>query len=311
MGVFVRRMWAMQISSPFFFTPKKTWGYKKEVSLINKSFGQDITYFEKDKDLKKYQCDFLPLFEKSIEGIDISNLSGIDINVHTKQKSKEKPFSTIMSQAFLPEHREKPLLITCQRGTQVIHLVGGVHITRINWMKMLPERVFAEADTFATEDYDTFANILLQSNPISLFLTAMSYGMELTSLDMLFSFEEELSKRWAPFSRPNMQIIGLEDRQKCLQHFKGITDYSETAFKNLVLDRFLAKEVMQYRNAQMCAKLLSMFENKQSQNIIAAVGKAHLPEMMQLLQNKGFEVVHQQVIGLECKAELPLEQLSR
>ncbi len=220
----------------------------------------------------------------------------------------EKPvYKSAMLKRDLENNDDKPILITLSRqvdgAVQTINLVGGVHIMQSNWIEQIPSDLFRNSYCLAFEiDIPEYYD---QRQLHS--LAKDFYDMNIDESAVLYGFEDEIKKRFTSLHEGlDPIVIGLENRQQIAEHFNclGKLDLHlnpEVLFE-FAIRAYGLKSVNLYRDDIMVKSLLSKIETHPT--FLAAVGKMHLPQMTQMLIEKGFSVTNEEIFDKQAEEKL-------
>lgn len=209
------------------------------------------------------------------------------------KSDQEIYLSDTLREALTHKDSENLLVVTLSRNNegkeQTIYLLGGQHITQSNPVAHVDDCVFSSIDCLCFEDIDPDNTSYFSYD--ELFDSATKfYGMSVTTGEDLFSFENEIQKRFSHQNPNNNNIHALEDRQATVNHFNFLntTQIHSDAFLLALRKMYGAQNFDRYRNDTMVKSLQNLITT--NSRILAAVGMMHLPEMIGMLLNIGFHV---------------------
>lgn len=202
----------------------------------------------------------------------------------------DKPFDVLnridikITDLFLEPTFGAPFILQFERQqagrTQVLYLIGGVHIACQNWAEQIPESLFIQSQCLAVEDINELPINGDSEQIVDLMRTF--YKISMDNPAKLYSFEMELAKRYLEHHPEKKRLTGLEDRKSTFQYFEKKDTYSNTAFVSLLRGKN-KDSVNFYRNIQMVENLSKLMTH--SECAMAVVGQYHLPDMAELLSS--------------------------
>ncbi len=229
----------------------------------------------------------------------------IDLPVDFIKPNKDLPRRGDITTLYLPMDRA-PQLITLSKTVEgklhTVYLLGGCHLAIEDWTRVLPSEIFQELDCFATEV--TWCLTEDQSEAQLRQLALEAYGVDIPESESVFSFEQELKRRifarecrtrWHALEsrlpvhiEAELQEQERRAKEEALQGFNKII-YNKFLFFKIdnALSRPLVK-TMQERDKEMSDSLVAY--SGKYQRTLAAVGRHHLPGMLQSLLAQGFNL---------------------